>query len=147
MFNHLSLTSYVMERVGVPNVLYTQLYALTHSLGSMISKLCFVDLRRHYTFVFLPLVEPHVRVSSMTPPSGRHPAMLMCSAYDFYPKPVGLTWRRDGQGVKSDVHSHLEYTLASEEKISCMLKHRMYISLRHRLKVGLGGSDLIILRE
>lgn len=63
---------------------------------------------------------------SVVPPAGGgHPAMLVCSVYDFYPKNIKVSWRRDGKEVSRDVtstdkladgdwyyqlHSHLEYT-------------------------------------
>nr|CAA49725.1 MHC class II [Salmo salar] len=124
----------------------------------------------HYSTILDKTVEPHVRLSSVAPPSGRHPAMLMCSAYDFYPKPIRVTWLRDGREVKSDVtsteelangdwyyqiHSHLEYTPRSGEKISCMVEH---ISLTEpmvyhwdpslpeaeRNKIAIGASGLVL---
>nr|WMI32574.1 MHC class II antigen beta chain [Gymnocypris przewalskii] len=83
-------------------------------------------------------VAPKVKLSSVTQAGGRHPAVLMCSAYRFYPHRIQVTWMRDDKPVKSDVtsteelpngdwyyqiHSHLEYTPKSGEKISCMVDH------------------------
>ncbi len=65
-------------------------------------------------------------------------AMLVCSAYDFYPKPIKLTWIRDDTEMAADVtsieemangdwfyqiHSHLEYFPKPGEKISCVVEH------------------------
>uniref|UniRef100_A0A668SCS9 Ig-like domain-containing protein n=1 Tax=Oreochromis aureus TaxID=47969 RepID=A0A668SCS9_OREAU len=75
---------------------------------------------------------------SKTPLSGQHPAMLVCSVYDFFPTKIKVRWLRDGQEVYSDVtstevmpngdwyyqtHSHLEYKPRSGEKISCVVEH------------------------
>uniref|UniRef100_A0A668SDH0 Ig-like domain-containing protein n=1 Tax=Oreochromis aureus TaxID=47969 RepID=A0A668SDH0_OREAU len=84
------------------------------------------------------LVQPSVRIKSKTPLSGQHPAMLVCSVYDFFPTKIKVRWLRDGQEVYSDVtstevmpngdwyyqtHSHLEYKPRSGEKISCVVEH------------------------
>uniref|UniRef100_A0A673L4L2 H-2 class II histocompatibility antigen, I-E beta chain-like n=1 Tax=Sinocyclocheilus rhinocerous TaxID=307959 RepID=A0A673L4L2_9TELE len=83
-------------------------------------------------------VPPKVKLSSVTQAGGRHPAVLMCSAYRFYPHGIKVSWMRDGAVVKTDVtsteempngdwyyqiHSHLEYTPKSGEKISCAVDH------------------------
>uniref|UniRef100_A0A8P4K4K4 Ig-like domain-containing protein n=1 Tax=Dicentrarchus labrax TaxID=13489 RepID=A0A8P4K4K4_DICLA len=115
-------------------------------------------------------VKPYVRLSSVAPPAGKHPSMLVCSVYDFFPKHIRVSWLRDGQEVTSDVtstdeladadwfyqiHSHLEYTPRSGEKISCVVEHA---SLREPLvtdwdpsmpesernKIAIGASGLIL---
>lgn len=85
-----------------------------------------------------PLVEPYVWLRSVDAADSRHPSMLVCSAYNFYPKQIKLTWLRDGKQTTTDVtsteelpngnwlyqiHSYLEYTPTPEEKISCMVQH------------------------
>uniref|UniRef100_A0A3P8THY2 Ig-like domain-containing protein n=1 Tax=Amphiprion percula TaxID=161767 RepID=A0A3P8THY2_AMPPE len=94
----------------------------------------------------------------------------VCSVYDFYPKQIKMSWFRDGQEVTSEVtstdvmqdgdwyyqiHSHLEYTPRSGEKISCVVEHA---SLEEPLKtywdpsmpksdeekIAIGASALIL---
>ncbi|XP_039887290.1 H-2 class II histocompatibility antigen, E-S beta chain-like isoform X4 [Simochromis diagramma] len=96
---------------------------------------------------------PTVKLHSMTPVSSHHPAMLVCSIYDFYPSEIKVSWLRDGQEVTSDVtsteemadgdwyyqtHSHLEYTPRSGEKISCVVEHA---SLKEPLKTDWDPSS------
>ncbi|XP_026118853.1 rano class II histocompatibility antigen, A beta chain [Carassius auratus] len=92
--------------------------------------------------LYLPEVEktvkPEVTIRSVRQASGNKPAMLICSAYDFYPKPIKLTWLRDDKEVTTDVtsteeladgdwyyqvHSHLEYYPKPGEKVSCVVEH------------------------
>ncbi|KAF7669716.1 hypothetical protein LDENG_00147130 [Lucifuga dentata] len=91
--------------------------------------------------VYYPLVapvEPYVKLRSTEAASIKHPAMLICSVYNFYPKQIRVIWLRNGKEMTSDVtsteelsngnwfyqiHSHLEYTPISGEKISCMVEH------------------------
>ncbi|KAK7135516.1 hypothetical protein R3I94_014248 [Phoxinus phoxinus] len=115
-------------------------------------------------------VPPKVKLSSVTQAGGRHPAVLMCSAYDFYPHQIQISWMRDGKVVKSDVtsteempngdwyyqiHSHLEYTPKSGEKISCAVDHAGLtkplivdwdpsLPEPERNKIAIGASGLVL---
>ncbi|XP_078020669.1 H-2 class II histocompatibility antigen, E-S beta chain-like isoform X2 [Epinephelus lanceolatus] len=131
---------------------------------------CVHNIGIDYQAVLTKSAEPYVRLHSVTPSGGKHSAMLVCSVFDFYPKKIKVSWLRDGKEVTSDVtstdeladadwyyqiHSHLEYTPRSGEKISCVVEHT---SLREPLvtdwdpsmpesernKIAIGASGLIL---
>uniref|UniRef100_W5KEI7 Si:busm1-228j01.4 n=1 Tax=Astyanax mexicanus TaxID=7994 RepID=W5KEI7_ASTMX len=87
----------------------------------------------------------------------------MCSAYDFYPKPIELTWLRNGKKVTGDVvfseelydgdwyyqiHSQLEYSPGPAEQITCMVEHLSFsqppLSEADRDKVVVGVTGLLM---
>ncbi len=93
---------------------------------------------KHNINLIISTVKPEVIIRSVRQARGKSPAMLICSAYDFYPKPIKLTWMRDDKEVTADVtsteeladgdwyyqiHSHLEYFPKPGEKISCVVEH------------------------
>ncbi|KAG7469597.1 hypothetical protein MATL_G00130590 [Megalops atlanticus] len=114
--------------------------------------------------------EPTIQITSAKSASHRHPAMLVCSAYDFYPRGIKVTWLRDGEEVTSDVtsteelangdwfyqiHSHLEYTPRSGETISCKVEHSSFTQAKvvdwdpsmpesERNKAIIGASALVL---
>ncbi|KAJ4918740.1 hypothetical protein JOQ06_024789 [Pogonophryne albipinna] len=131
---------------------------------------CQGNIKLEYQYALLHSAKPYVRLHSTVSPSGSHPAMLVCSVYEFYPKLIKVSWIRNGQEVTSDVtsseeladsdwyyqvHSHLEYTPRSGDKISCMVEH---VSLgeplvtdwdpsmpeSERNKVAIGAAGLIL---
>ncbi|KAI9546108.1 hypothetical protein NQZ68_030695 [Dissostichus eleginoides] len=80
--------------------------------------------------------EPVVTLADTT--SSSPDTMLVCSAYDCYPKHIRITWLRNGQEVTSgvtlsevmtngdwtyQVHSFLEITPGRKDKIRCMVQH------------------------
>ncbi|RXN14531.1 rano class II histocompatibility A beta chain-like protein [Labeo rohita] len=82
--------------------------------------------------------------------------MLICSAYDFYPKPIKLTWMRDDKEMTADVtsteeladgdwyyqiHSNLEYFPKPGEKISCVLEHA---SSNKAMIYDLGAAGVVL---
>nr|AGA53822.1 nonclassical MHC class II antigen beta chain [Oryzias latipes] len=83
-------------------------------------------------------VEPSVRLTPVVRQGSSHQAMLACSAYNFYPKQIRLTWLRNGEKVINyvtsteelpdgnwlyQIHSYLEYTPSPGEEITCMVEH------------------------
>ncbi|KAG1951018.1 H-2 class II histocompatibility antigen, E-S beta chain-like [Pimephales promelas] len=115
-------------------------------------------------------VKPKVKLSSVTQAGGRHPAVLMCSAYEFYPQHIKVSWLRDGKLMTSEVtstmemangdwyyqiHSELEYTPKSGEKISCLVEHASFnkpmiydwdpsLPESERNKIAIGSSGLVL---
>ncbi|KAK7158411.1 hypothetical protein R3I94_004890 [Phoxinus phoxinus] len=91
--------------------------------------------------VYNKTVQPKVKLSSVMPGDNTHPALVMCSVYDFYPEPITVSWLQDGVVVTSDVtsteelpngdwlyqtHSELEYTPKAGQQISCVVEHASF---------------------
>ncbi|KAM7383500.1 hypothetical protein PAMP_003146 [Pampus punctatissimus] len=102
------------------------------------TEVCKRNSRQVYTSGLLNPVEPYVWLRSVEAVSSKHPGMLVCSVYNFYPKQIRVTWLRNGKKVTSDVtsieelsngnwlyqvHYYLEYTPIPGEKITCMVEH------------------------
>ncbi|XP_031426056.1 H-2 class II histocompatibility antigen, E-Q beta chain-like [Clupea harengus] len=111
-----------------------------------------------------------VRLTMAKASTGGHPAGLVCSAYDFYPKMIRVTWHRDGQEVPGNVisseeladgdwyyqiHSHLEFTPKAGEKISCVVDHESFrdpleiswdpsMPEPERNKIAIGAAALVL---
>ncbi|XP_035518333.1 rano class II histocompatibility antigen, A beta chain-like [Morone saxatilis] len=83
------------------------------------------------------IAEPSVTLAETTS-YGHDGTMLVCSAYDFYPRFIRVTWYQNGQEVTSgvtisevmsngdwtyQVHSYLEYTPGGQDRVSCMVEH------------------------
>ncbi|XP_054891299.1 rano class II histocompatibility antigen, A beta chain-like isoform X2 [Poeciliopsis prolifica] len=99
--------------------------------------MCYENIHYMQDIGFLSTT-PTMKIKSVKQPDGRHPAMLVCSAYNFYPQQIQITWQRNDQEVTEGVtntdvipdgelfyqfHSYLEYTPTSGERISCMVEH------------------------
>uniref|UniRef100_A0A3Q4I630 Ig-like domain-containing protein n=1 Tax=Neolamprologus brichardi TaxID=32507 RepID=A0A3Q4I630_NEOBR len=154
------------SRGTTPNTTKT---SLKHPESSGTQFNCLSDLT-HWTLVAPPTVKLH----STMPLSSHHPAMLVCSVYDFFPSKIKVSWHRDGQEVTSDVtsteemedgdwyyqtHCYLEYTPRSGEKISCVVEHASlekplitnwdpssssFMPKTERDKLAIGASGLLL---
>ncbi|KAF3698425.1 DLA class II histocompatibility antigen, DR-1 beta chain Precursor [Channa argus] len=131
---------------------------------------CQHNIGVYYSNVLSKSVQPTVKLHSTTPSAGKHPAMLVCSVYKFYPREIRVKWTRDGQEVSSgvtstdelangdwyyQVHSHMEFTPRSGEKISCVVEHASLkqplvidwdpsIPESERNQIAIGASGLIL---
>ncbi|XP_036434116.1 rano class II histocompatibility antigen, A beta chain-like isoform X2 [Colossoma macropomum] len=115
-------------------------------------------------------VLPKIHLRSEQEAVAGHPAMLMCSAYNFYPPAIDVYWLRDGKKVTTEsvfieemadgdwyyqIHSHLEYTPTSGEKISCVVEHTSSkepiiidwdpsLPDYEKIKIGIGAFGLLL---
>ncbi|XP_067269412.1 H-2 class II histocompatibility antigen, E-D beta chain-like [Pseudorasbora parva] len=134
-----------------------------------------VNVCKHYGEIGYPAivdksVKPKIKLRSMKRFGSSSPDVLVCSAYDFYPEQIKVSWLRDGKQMDTNavsteelangnwyyqIHSHLEYTPKSGEKISCMVEHGSFnkpmiidwdpsISESNRNKIAIGVSGLVL---
>lgn len=116
-----------------------------------------------------PSVKPQVKVRLVRPLVDSHPAMLMCSVYNFYPKRIKVTWLRNGKEIPGDltstelladgdwyyqIHVYLEYLPQSREEVICVVEHASFkkpmlykydsfVSEPERTKMTVGGLGLV----
>nr|ADK38667.1 MHC class II beta chain [Leiocassis longirostris] len=131
---------------------------------------CKNNVGNYYSAVLSKTVEPQVEVMQVKKSDGSHPAVLMCSAYRFYPPLIKVTWLRNGKEVEGgqtsteemadgdwyyQIHSHLEYTPESGEEISCVVEHASFkkpmsykwdpsMSEPDKSKIAIGASGLVL---
>ncbi|XP_066500635.1 H-2 class II histocompatibility antigen, E-S beta chain-like [Hoplias malabaricus] len=131
---------------------------------------CKNNLKGDFSSVLEKTVQPRVELTAEKEPSSGHTAMLVCSAYDFYPRAIDVYWLRDGKRETTHVtatdeladgdwyyqiHSHLEYTPRSGEKISCVVEHASFsgpmtydwdpsLPESDRNKIAIGASGLVL---
>ncbi|XP_062397843.1 H-2 class II histocompatibility antigen, A-S beta chain-like isoform X3 [Sardina pilchardus] len=124
-----------------------------------------------FAATLLGVVEPEVILSMRRPSSGDQPAVLICSAYNFFPKMINVTWHRDGQEVTGgdvisseeradgdwyyQMHSNLQFTPKAGEKISCVVEHASLKGPKElvwdspmpeleRNKIAIGAAGLVL---
>ncbi|XP_062383704.1 rano class II histocompatibility antigen, A beta chain-like isoform X2 [Sardina pilchardus] len=144
-------------------------FLLPYERGS-VDRLCKVNAHVYANYGIDQKFEPRVKLSLGKPFSDHHPGMLVCSAYDFYPKLIRLTWYRHGRKVTSDVsateeladgdwfyqvHSYLEFTPKPGEKITCVVEHISFKEPREfvwestmpeaeRNKMAIGAAGMVL---
>lgn len=117
---------------------YLKYYPNSQHYWCRISDSHAVSCQRVCLLLFFHQVEPSVRLKSADAAGSKHQRMLICSVHGFYPKHIRVTWQKNGNNVTSDVtstdelsngnwlyqiHSYLEFTPKTGEKITCMVEH------------------------
>ncbi|KAK2905537.1 hypothetical protein Q8A67_007336 [Cirrhinus molitorella] len=112
--------------------------ALVQETRARVDTFCKPNAETRETAIYGKTVAPKVKLSLVKKGDSRHPSLVMCSAYDFYPEKIKVSWLKNGAAVTSDVtsiekmpngdwyyqiHSELEYIPKAGEKISCMVEH------------------------
>ncbi|GAA6085353.1 H-2 class II histocompatibility antigen, I-E beta chain-like [Tachysurus ichikawai] len=158
-------------QLGIHNAeLWNNDTAKLQSERADVDNFCKHNAEIYYRNIIDKSVQPQVEVKLVKKPDGSHPAVLMCSAYSFYPKIIKVTWLRNGKEFESDVtsteemadgdwyyqiHSHLEYTPESGEEISCVVEHASFkkpmsykwdpsTSAPDKSKIAIGASGLVL---
>ncbi|XP_063051553.1 rano class II histocompatibility antigen, A beta chain-like [Engraulis encrasicolus] len=100
--------------------------------------ICQYNVQNDITYILTKSVKPKVTLRLGKPSIGDKPGLLMCSAYDYYPKMIKMAWYKDGKEVTGSVisteeladgdwyyqiHSHLEFTPKAGEKVTCEVHH------------------------
>ncbi|XP_036416770.1 H-2 class II histocompatibility antigen, I-E beta chain-like isoform X2 [Colossoma macropomum] len=155
---------------GVKNAEYWNNDPYVQQMQGEVERYCKHNLPIFYSAILDKTVKPVVQLRSEQQASAGHPALLMCSAYNFYPPVIDVYWLRDGKKVTTDVisteemadgdwyyqvHSHLEYTPTSGEKISCVVEHTSSkepiihnwdptLPESERNKIAIGASGLVL---
>uniref|UniRef100_A0A3B1JVA6 Ig-like domain-containing protein n=1 Tax=Astyanax mexicanus TaxID=7994 RepID=A0A3B1JVA6_ASTMX len=128
-----------------------------------------IIFERNYT-AMSKKVEPTVKLRSLKHFVSTYSAMLICSAYNFYPKHINITWLRDGQRVTGGVtyteemadgdwyyqsHAYLEYDPKPWENISCLVEHASFKQPRtyqwdpslpgfQKTRIAVGAAGLLL---
>lgn len=108
---------------------------------------------------------PTIKMNSV-----KQPSMLVCSAYNFYPKQIRMKWLQNGQEVTSavrfsevmsdgdwyyQIHSYLVYNPTQGETITCMVEHLSLsepvlhvwdpsLPVSERIEIGVGVFALML---
>ncbi|KAJ8290144.1 hypothetical protein GJAV_G00009220 [Gymnothorax javanicus] len=82
---------------GVQNAKRLTKEGFADSLRAAADNYCRHNAAKYFESILTKTAKPTIRIKSATHGSHKHTSMLVCSAYDFYPKGIKLTWLRDGK--------------------------------------------------
>ncbi|XP_060787050.1 H-2 class II histocompatibility antigen, A-F beta chain-like [Neoarius graeffei] len=117
----------------------------SNSLSFLVGEIC-LEYRNKYYNDILKTVKPEVLVRLLRAEVDLEPAVLVCSAYDYHPKGIKVSWLRNGEVISDglhhcdgsstgelsngdwyyQMHSYLEYRPRPRENISVII---MFVSV------------------
>ncbi|KAK2907376.1 hypothetical protein Q8A67_006361 [Cirrhinus molitorella] len=111
--------------------------AYIQQLKAEVDRFCKANAALYKKDIHDKAVAPAVKLSLVKKGDSRRPSLLMCSAYDFYPEQIKVSWLRNGTLVTDvtstekmpngdwyyQIHTELEYIPKAGENISCMVEH------------------------